>query len=233
MKILVAIVVLFTSFNLVAQTEKIIDVVNSRSKPVKCKLYFNGINMGYAVNGRVIISEKCRFVDLIDIEPVDTETYDGRKGIRCSTVDDKIIVYSHYERNLALKNAFFISNYSKKMLATMDSNEMKTLYGKLALASNEVYNLDIYPDSIRNDARIQAVVYTAIALSVEDATFTFGDYLVPNDKLIQAVGDFQLAAGLKVTKKIDGKTLQSLAKESSFSVFSEDFELIMKSLSKK
>ncbi|MEM8928787.1 MAG: hypothetical protein AAGC45_11330 [Bacteroidota bacterium] len=215
---------LFTLSSLSQETRKI-KIINSKNIPVKCVLYFNDIDKGYVKNnGEISIPSNCTISDKIDIQPVDTETYDGRKDIRCSKVKKEIIVYTHNEKRLAYNNAFFLNKKSIGFLDGLSPNEKKTIYAKVALASNEVYNLSIFSDSVRNEARIQAIEYTAKVLDVENATFSAHNYKVPSENLISELANFQEAKGLEVTNKIDFTTLKYMSGVNIFSVYSKNFE---------
>jgi len=154
-------------------------------------------------------------------------TYEGRKNLPCYAISKKIVIYSRSEKRKALKNAFFIDDCPEECLAEMDSQKKASIYGKAALASNEIYNLDIFSDSIRNRARVNTIKYTASALNVPDGTYSYNNYPVPNEELIQALCEYQEEKGLKVTKRIDAKTLQSLAEENSFSVLTKDYNALL------
>ncbi|WKV12638.1 hypothetical protein [Marivirga harenae] len=227
MKVFLTTLTLLWAMQALGQDIRTIQVVNIRDVPLKCKLYFNGQDMGYASNGEIDIPSECKFTDRLDIVPVDTETYEGRKNLPCYSVQNKIIIYSRGEKMAALKNAFFIDNCPEECLAEIDSPEKISIYGKAALASNEIYNLDIYADSVRKEARVNAIKYTASALNVEDGTYTENGYLVPNEKLLDALSQYQASKGLAVTKKIDVRTLQSLAKDNSFSVLTKDYNALL------
>ncbi|MGM0582249.1 MAG: hypothetical protein ACQETL_16340 [Bacteroidota bacterium] len=233
MKALLTTIALFISFTAFTQNVKTVKIVNIKDIPLKCKLYFNGQDMGYASNGEIDIPAECSFTDRLDIEPVDTETYEGRKNLPCYSINNKIIIFSRREKRKALENAFFIENCPEECIAELDSQEKSSLYGKAALASNEIYNLDIFPDSIRNKARVNAIKYTASALDIKNGTYSFNNYTVPNEDLVKALSQYQEEKGLEVTKKIDSKTLQSLAEENSFSVLTKDYNALLEYLIEK
>ncbi|UII27910.1 hypothetical protein LVD15_05680 [Fulvivirga maritima] len=128
----VPIIILLTSILQLsmAQGVKKIKVVNTKNIAVKCKLYFNGKAIGYTVNGEVDIPVNCEFMDKVDIEPVDTQTYDGRKGIKCYLIKEYIIVYKFSEKSIALNNANFLQEIPSESLQSLDSEEKGEFMGK-------------------------------------------------------------------------------------------------------
>jgi len=77
MKVFLTTLTLLLTFSLAGQEILTIKIVNIKDVPLKCKLYFNGQDMGYASDGEINIPEECNFTDRLDIEPVDTETYEA------------------------------------------------------------------------------------------------------------------------------------------------------------
>ena len=105
MKALLTTLALIISFTAFTQNVKTIKIVNIKDIPLKCKLYFNGQDMGYASNGEIDIPAECTFTDRLDIEPVDTETYEGRKNLPCYSINNKIIIFIYIiVRNLTITN---------------------------------------------------------------------------------------------------------------------------------
>jgi hypothetical protein len=85
-----------------------------------------------------------------------------------------------------------------------------------ALLYNETFQRAQGDDSATAEAaRTQAIVYAAKALKIAPATSTDQGKIVPSDKLVAALTDYQKANGLPVTGKIDSATLNSLARTSA------------------
>lgn len=204
---------------------RLVKIINIKGIPVRCKIHFNGqiIAPGNS-DGDVLFPDDCSITDRFDIEPVDTQTYDGIKDLFCASVKDRIIIYSHKEKALALKNSKLVENIPDESFRVLNSSKKVEMFGKAALAANEIYNLDIYSKKTRENARKEVINLTAQALNVQEAIYLEKDKIVPSENLIKAVTKFQQKNGLMVTKKIDGTTLRHLAKTSSFSVMIDDFE---------
>lgn len=215
---------LLTSILTFSQEVKEVKVVDTKNRFVKCRFYFNEKYMSNAdENGIILMPSNCTINDKISIIPVDNDTYAGIEEKLCLRLKkNPIVIYTHLEMKTALQNSN-LTSYLDSSNVSFSQEEILNIYAKAALASNEVYNIESFPDSIRKEARINTIIYTANAFDISNGVFEQNNYIVPSDSLIQEIESFQTQNGLQVTKMIDGSTLQHLSNSKSYEVISKDF----------